>query len=214
VFDTNFGKCGPIFKILYQLIRRKILYVHITKISTSPAVCCYTTLWKLKIKMLVNLHVGHNLHNVYNIRSVAFKERRQCEDNRGEKKSPWCTNVQLSLNNVQLLIRDVIWQTIQELSYRKQIARQLRTQYVDLEIMTLKSTSTVTQGHWKRYHWVDHTRLTVELLDIEYYRDIEMWVSVAVCKIFSVKEWRDLENQILGRSTSLKIAPCVVGIAR
>jgi len=27
-------------------------------------------------------------------------------------------------------------------------------------------------------------------------------VSVAVCEIFSVKEWRDLENQVMGRSRS------------
>jgi len=74
------------------------------------------------------------------------------------------------------------------------------------------------------------------LLDVEYYRDLEMWVrghskslklvpfqslgsvsyspfivtravSVAVCEIFSVKEWRDLENQVRGRSRSLKMAP-------
>jgi len=32
-------------------------------------------------------------------------------------------------------------------------------------------------------------------------------VSVAVSKIFSVKEWRDLENQVMGRSMSLKMAP-------
>jgi len=32
-------------------------------------------------------------------------------------------------------------------------------------------------------------------------------VSVAVCEIFSVKESRDFENQIRGRSRSLKIAP-------
>ena len=32
-------------------------------------------------------------------------------------------------------------------------------------------------------------------------------VSVAVCKIFSVKEWRDLVNQVRGRSKSLKMAP-------
>jgi len=32
-------------------------------------------------------------------------------------------------------------------------------------------------------------------------------VSVAVCEIFNVKEWRDLENQIKGRSRSLKITP-------
>ena len=29
-------------------------------------------------------------------------------------------------------------------------------------------------------------------------------VSVAVCEIFSVKEWRDLENQIRGRSGHYK----------
>ena len=34
-----------------------------------------------------------------------------------------------------------------------------------------------------------------------------MAVSLTVYEIFSVKEWRDLENQVRGRSTSLKIAP-------
>ena len=32
-------------------------------------------------------------------------------------------------------------------------------------------------------------------------------VSVAVCEIFSVKDWRHLENQVRGRSRSLKMAP-------
>ena len=47
----------------------------------------------------------------------------------------------------------------QELSYRKQIARQLRTQFVDGITVTLKSTLRVTQGqrHWKR----NHTQLSV-----------------------------------------------------
>ena len=36
---------------------------------------------------------------------------------------------------------------------------------------------------------------------------VTMAVSVAVCEIFSVKEWRDLENQVSGRSRSLKMAP-------
>jgi len=36
---------------------------------------------------------------------------------------------------------------------------------------------------------------------------VNMTVYVAVCEIFSVKEWRDLENQIRGRSRSLKTAP-------
>jgi len=36
---------------------------------------------------------------------------------------------------------------------------------------------------------------------------VTMVVSVAVCEIFSVKEWRDLENQVRSRSRSLKMAP-------
>jgi len=52
----------------------------------------------------------------------------------------------------------------QELSYRKLIARQLRTQYVvgiyDNPV-TLKPRLRVAQGHWKRNHWVYHTRLTI-----------------------------------------------------
>jgi len=32
-------------------------------------------------------------------------------------------------------------------------------------------------------------------------------VSVAICEIFSVKEWRDPENQVRGRSRSLKMVP-------
>ena len=32
-------------------------------------------------------------------------------------------------------------------------------------------------------------------------------ISVAVCEIFNVKEWRDLENQVRGRSRSLRMAP-------
>jgi len=53
--------------------------------------------------------------------------------------------------------------TQQELSYRKQIARQLRTQYVEgiyrpkYYTVTLKSRLRVTQGHWKRNRWTDHT---------------------------------------------------------
>ena len=49
-------------------------------------------------------------------------------------------------------------------SYRKQIARQLRAQYVEGiydNPLTLKSRLSVTQNHWKRNHWVDRTRLTI-----------------------------------------------------
>jgi len=59
------------------------------------------------------------------------------------------------------------WQ--QEISYRKQIARQLRTQFVEGISVTLKSTLRVTQGHWKRNHWTDHTRLTIRWV-------IERWI--------------------------------------
>jgi len=36
---------------------------------------------------------------------------------------------------------------------------------------------------------------------------VTMAVSVTVCEIFSVKEWRDHENKVRGRSRSLKMAP-------
>jgi len=55
----------------------------------------------------------------------------------------------------------------QELNYRKQIARQLRSQYVEgicrhkYYAETLKCRLKVTQGHWKRNHWINHARLTV-----------------------------------------------------
>jgi len=67
------------------------------------------------------------------------------------------------------------WVRGQELSYRQQIARQLRTQhaegigrcYIYIYIyrhkyytVTLKSRLRVTQGHWKRNQWIDHTRLS------------------------------------------------------
>jgi len=34
---------------------------------------------------------------------------------------------------------------------------------------------------------------------------VTMAVSLAILEIFSVKEWRDLENQVRGRSRSLKM---------
>ena len=36
---------------------------------------------------------------------------------------------------------------------------------------------------------------------------VTITVSLAISVIFSVKEWRDLENQVRGRSGSLKMAP-------
>ena len=34
---------------------------------------------------------------------------------------------------------------------------------------------------------------------------VSVTVSVAICEIFSVKEWRDLENQVWSHSRSLKV---------
>jgi len=144
----------------------------------------------------------------------------------------------------------------QELSYRKEIARQLRTQYVEsihkpkYYTVTLKSRLRVTQGHWKRNHWTGHTLsytiihywtdhtlsylLLVDLLDVKYYRDLEMWVrghsrslkvvsleslgtvsyspsivtmavSAAILEIFSVKDRPDLEIWVWGLSRSLRM---------
>ena len=36
---------------------------------------------------------------------------------------------------------------------------------------------------------------------------VTMAVCIAISEIFSVNEWRDLENQVRGRSRSLKMAP-------
>jgi len=51
--------------------------------------------------------------------------------------------------------------------------------------------------------------VTFESLGAVFYSPsiVTMAVSVAVCEIFSVKEWRDLGNQVRGRSGSLKMAP-------
>ena len=89
--------------------------------------------------------------------------------------------------------------------------------------VTLKCRLRVIQGHCKRNHWIDHTRLAIsQVIHVEYYRDLEMRVSshsrslkmvsfeslrmlsyspsivtmvvsLAISEIFSIKEWPDLE---------------------
>jgi len=62
-----------------------------------------------------------------------------------------------------------IWEQVkkvfkQELSYRKQIARQLRTEYVKgiyNNPVTLKCGLEVTQGYWKWRGSIDHIRLFI-----------------------------------------------------
>jgi len=66
MFDNNFGKFGPIFKILSPVDCEKILYVHVTKISISPAIYWYTTLANSKIQKryrIFTLNVTINMFN-------------------------------------------------------------------------------------------------------------------------------------------------------
>ena len=65
--------------------------------------------------------------------------------------------------------------------------------------MTLKSGLEVTQGH---LNWC-HSKAWVGFL----FAIVTMAVSVAVCEIFSVKEWCDLENRVRVRPRSLEMAP-------
>jgi len=44
--DNNFGKCGPIFKILSPADSWENSLCEHAKTSTSPAFCCYSTSWK------------------------------------------------------------------------------------------------------------------------------------------------------------------------
>jgi len=65
----------------------------------------------------------------------------------------------LNMRIISQKCADTVYQ--QELSYRKQITRQLRTQFVEGISVILKSRLRVNQGHWKRNHRVDRTRLTI-----------------------------------------------------
>jgi len=67
---------------------------------------------------------------------------------------------------------------------------------------------------WLRGHSRSLNLVPFKSLDAVSYSPsiVTMAVSVAVCEIFSVNEWRDLENQIRGSSRSLKMSsfdrPC------
>ena len=62
---------------------------------------------------------------------------------------------------------------------------------------------------WLRGHSRSLKLVPLESLDAVSYSPsiVTVAVSVAVCEIFSVKEWRDLKNQVRGRSRLLTMAP-------
>jgi len=62
---------------------------------------------------------------------------------------------------------------------------------------------------WVRGHLRSLKVVPLESLDTVSYSPsrVTMAVYVAISEIFSVKEWRDLENKVRGRSRSLKMVP-------
>jgi len=61
-FYHNFGNCWPIFKFLYWLVSKETLYVTIVWSSTSPYLCCYTTLGNMTIMIAADFNWDLRIH--------------------------------------------------------------------------------------------------------------------------------------------------------
>jgi len=135
-----------------------------------------------------------------------------------------------SVNSVNGVINiGLIWRPAQALF----ITRSPSRTRIYSKTVTLKCKLWVTEGRWKRYHSTDHIWLAISR--VIWRCDLEMWVighsrslkmipfeslgtvsylpsivtmavSVAICDIFSVKEWPDLENRVRVCSRSLEMA--------
>ena len=60
------AKYGPIFKILSPIDSRDTYLCINTRTSTSPAICCYTTLWKSKIRKCYRIFTLNLTVNMFN----------------------------------------------------------------------------------------------------------------------------------------------------
>ena len=140
----------------------------------------------------------------------------------------------------------VPFQSLGTVSYSPSIV----TMAVSLAILEIFSSVKEWPDQWKWRGSIDHACMTFywsaivtialsctvfELFDVEYYRDLEIWlrddsrssklvpfeslcavsyspsivtmaVSLAILEIFCVKEWRDLEMWVWGPSRSLRMA--------
>jgi len=109
------------------------------------------------------------------------------------------------LNDISYLVNQ------QELSYHKQIMRQLRIQYVEsiympkYYTMTLKSRLKVTRNHCKRNHWIDHRRLSSSRVS---WRWILSWPWHVVNRSLKI-----IENGIIWNLGTVSYSPSIVTLA-
>jgi len=82
--------------------------------------------------------------------------------------------------------------------YVKGHSRSLETNWTDHTRLIIKQVIGRDLEMWVRVHPMSLKLVPFESLGAVSYSHslVTMTVSVAVCEIFSVKEWRDLENQV------------------
>jgi len=102
--------------------------------------------------------VSHNRNN------LLIKLRQNMYQHITQENSLTLIQMNQSLNNFEFFFDNGAKLNLQKLSYHKQIARKLPTQYVEgiyNNPVTLKSRLRITRDHCKWNHWIDHTWLTI-----------------------------------------------------
>ena len=111
-----------------------------------------------------------------------------------------------------------------KLSYRKHVARQLRTQYVEgiySNSVTLKSRFGVTQGYWKWHHSIDRIRVPISvtqqlwrhLVSFARYRELlvenrEIFIPNLYLVLPQGRPSRNFANMFDGHKTRMIGLPC------